>query len=43
MGTEPSSLFLGGVSGPFSAASGGLGYRTWLDVVGVRRWIALWI
>lgn len=42
MGTGPSSLFLGGVSGPFSAVSGGLGYRTW-GGVGMRPQGALWI
>ena len=43
MGTEPLSLFLGRISGPFSAVSGGPGDGTWLDGVGLRPWVALWI
>lgn len=43
MGTELLSLFLGRISGPFSAVSGGPGDEIWLEGVGLRPWVALWI
>lgn len=43
MGTELLSLFLGRISGPFSAVSGSPGDEIWLDGVGLRPWVALWI
>lgn len=43
MGTELLSLFLGRISGPFSAVSGGPGDEIWLEGVGLRPWVVLWI
>jgi len=43
MGTELLSLFLGRISGPFPAVSGGSGDGTWLDGVGLGLHVALWI